>query len=108
VALLLGFVIVSPASAADKQNWLDGRIALAEVSGQRVGHGDHARSRLWWTYSVDAGGHTYVVVSRRSPSRLRLAVPGPVRVVPARDRVVLLDGEGREQQMQVVREAAAR
>jgi len=83
-----------------------GRLVAADLSGHGLNPGSQQpgkRSDVWWVYCISADGKVFSVVSRESPPKAGLTVNGPVTFLLERDRIQILNPNGKRLVMRVLR-----
>jgi len=107
----IGLLFVSSAfllSANDPSSWKNGLVVSADVRGHGLNpannrRGPQGESDIWWTYRITAGCFSYSVASRRTPSQAGLQPDKPIRFREEKNRVQVLDRDGKPLALKIVR-----
>ena len=105
-APLLSLLLAAPlCPEASARPWQTGRLVAVEINGQHsLSRSGRSRRDIWWTYTLSTRDQTYFAVSRESPSRIGVAVNSPVRLSAEKDRIYLLDPQGKQHILRIIRQ----
>jgi hypothetical protein len=105
-ASLLSLLLAAPICLeGSARTWQTGRLVAVEISGQHsISKSGRSRRDIWWTYTLRTRDRTYVAVSREDPARIGVSVNNPVRLSVETDRIYLLDPQGKQHILRIIRQ----